>query len=290
MPPLPGFSDNNLRSRDDLQAAALALLQALQRYQSPDGARIRIATATGAHFDEVAAQLEGFARPLWAVAALIQGSHQTDEALEDLVKPFVRGLVSGTDPQHPEYWGPLNGTDQRMVEMEIISFALLAAPDVFYHRQDPTTKSNIAAWLRAINDHPLPVTNWLWFRVMTNLALIKCCEVPQTELWPLVEKDLATLDTFYLGGGWSADGPWSDNQRQADYYSGSFAIQFSQLLYVRHAFDLDPERCKVYRDRACAFATDFMLYFDKNGKCPRSSRRHDILTIYQEPPFHLVAA
>ena len=276
MSSLPGFSDRAWKSHGDVHSATLALLRSLQQYQSPGGARIRIPTSTGAHFDETAAQLEGYARPLWAVAALLQGS-PNDEELKCLAAPFVQGLASGTDPNHHEYWGLLNGTDQRMVEMEIISFALLAAPEIFYGKQSSTAKSNIVSWLRSINDYLLPTTNWLFFRVMTNLALIKCCEVPHTELWPSIEKDLVTLDTFYLEQGWSADGPWSDKQRQADYYSGSFAIQFSQLLYVRFASEMDPERCKTYRERARAFATDFMLYFDRNGK---SSARSQSMCIH----------
>lgn len=270
MPPLTGFVDNPLQSRDDVSTAVLSLLHSLQRYQSPGGARIRIPVSTGAHFDEAAAQLEGFARPLWAVAGLIQGSPRDDDSLDALVAPFVQGMAHGTDPDHVEYWGAVTTTDQRMVEMEIISFALLAAPQVFYESQEPATKTNIINWLRPINDHALPTTNWLWFRVMTNLALMRCCGLPREELWPLVEKDLAVLDSFYLQNGWSSDGPWGHEGRQADYYSGSFAIQFSQLLYIKFASDLDPSRCSVFRDRARTFAADFMLYFNRDGEPSRT--------------------
>ncbi|UPX15611.1 uncharacterized protein EKO05_0006054 [Ascochyta rabiei] len=61
MPPLAGFSNNAFETHQDSQTAALALLCALKPYQSPGGARIKLALATGTHFDDVAAQLEGFA-------------------------------------------------------------------------------------------------------------------------------------------------------------------------------------------------------------------------------------
>lgn len=266
MSPLAGFSDNPLESRDHVLNAVLALLQSLQRYQSPGGARIRIPVSTGAHFDETAAQLEGFARPLWAVAALLQGRLDGDGSLDALVSPFAQGLANGTNPNHPEYWGPISGTDQRMVEMEIISFALLAAPQTFYNGQNPETKANIITWLKSINDYRVDPTNWLFFRVMTNLALIECCGLSRGELWPQIEQDLTQLDSFYLSDGWSADGAWTDQRHQADYYSGSFAIQFSQLVYVRFAADLDPDRCSKFRERAQKFAADFLLYFDRDGK------------------------
>jgi hypothetical protein len=71
MPVLAGFSDNPFRTREDCVTATWALLSPLRAYTSPLGARIRLPVSTGAHFDEVAAQLEGFARPLWAVGALL---------------------------------------------------------------------------------------------------------------------------------------------------------------------------------------------------------------------------
>ena len=71
------------------------------------------------------------------------------------------------------------------------------------------------------------------------------------------------LDSFHVGGGWSNDGPKSHHQM--DYYSGSFAIQFLQLLYSKLAGDFDPERAERYRQRAREFAKDFVYYFDPNG-------------------------
>lgn len=78
-----------------------------------------------------------------------------------------------------------------------------------------------------------------------------------------MKADLDHLDTFYIGNGWSRDGP--EGILQLDYYSSSFAIQFAQLVYSRLAQDEDPERCEEYRRRARAFALDFVHYFDPEG-------------------------
>lgn len=75
--------------------------------------------------------------------------------------------------------------------------------------------------------------------------------------------DLDHLDTFYVGGGWSRDGP--EEVCQFDYYSSSFAIQYAQLVYSKLAQNEDPERCEKYRDRARQFALDFVYYFDSEG-------------------------
>jgi hypothetical protein len=266
MPPLAGFSDNAFLTHQDFKVSVVALLSALKPYQSLGGARIRLPLATGTHFDDVAAQLEGFARALWAVGTLLHSKIVQQDEHDELIQPYIDGLANGTDPEHAEYWGPVVLRDQRMVEMEIISYALLAAPDAMFHSQTDKAKRNITEWLKTINGKDFPITNWLWFRVMTNLALVKVCGVRYDEVGDAMKEDLDQMEQFYLGQGWAADGMWSDEGRQADYYSGSFAIQFSQLVYARMAQDLDPERCARFRDRAKTFALSFWRYFDSNGR------------------------
>lgn len=107
--------------------------------------------------------------------------------------------------------------------------------------------------------------DWLWFRVFANLGLAK---VGAAHDRARMLKDLDHLDTFYLGDGWSRDGP--EGVRQLDYYSGSFAIQYAQLVYAALAGDEDPERAAEYKRRAARFAGDFVHYFDEDGGCSLS--------------------
>lgn len=273
MPPLAGFSDNAFSSYQDFKLGAISLLRALKPYQSSGGARIRLPLATGTHFDDVAAQLEGFARALWAVGTLLHSKSTTTKEYDELIRPYIDGLANGTNPGHTEYWGPVILRDQRMVEMEIISYALLAAPDAMFHSQTNEAKYNITEWLKTINGKDFPTTNWLWFRVMTNLALIKVCGIPSKDVIIAMKDDLNLMERFYLGDGWAADGMWSDEGRQADYYSGSFAIQFSQLVYAKFAQDFDPDRCSTFRSRAKEFASSFWRYFNSDGNLPLHSNK-----------------
>jgi hypothetical protein len=177
-----------------------------------------------------------------------------------------------------------------MVEAEIISFALLTAPEAFYEPLNANEKVNLANWLKGLNGKVMPENNWRWFRVLANLALIRVCGIDRASLWPFIEKDLETLESFYMTDGWASDGVWrpaSDDPREegtgenaargrhADYYSGSFAIQFSQMLYAKFASDLDPERCSIFKDRAKLFARTFWTYFDEHGKILKSIRQDD---------------
>lgn len=71
------------------------------------------------------------------------------------------------------------------------------------------------------------------------------------------------LDTFHRGDGWSNDGP--AGYTQMDYYSGSFAIQYLQLLYSKLASDTDTKRAEEYRERARKYALDFVHYMAPDG-------------------------
>jgi hypothetical protein len=285
MPPLPGFLDNPLVTREDVVRAAEALLRPLTPHFSPSKARVKIPHATATHFDETAAQLEGFARPLWVVGALLMSGGQFDR---QLIQPWIDGFEAGTDPDHPEYWGPIADYDQRMVEAEMVSFTLLAAPrEELWNRFSPRTRRNVIDWLLAFNQRQVWPSNWLWFRVFANLALLKGCEIDNSDIRRALASDLKILDTFYLADGWSGDGKWrpgedddsdwkafqetgragtTHSSRNACYYSGSFAIQFSQLLYVRFASDLDPTRAERYRQQARDFGAGFWRFFDSSGE------------------------
>ncbi|PLB44153.1 hypothetical protein P170DRAFT_458846 [Aspergillus steynii IBT 23096] len=261
MPPLPGFSDNPFRSRSDLVRAATSIVSALEPYKSKGKARIKLPIATAAGFDDVAAQLEGFARPLWVVPLMLNESIGNNAHLNT----WIEGLETGTDPDSPEYWGDLTDFDQRMVEMESIAFALLCNGDTFLGPLSAQAKTNLATWLGQINQHRMPQNNWLWFRIFVNLALVKALGIERDEVQEQMDADFETLESFQIGEGWSSDGLWGDERKQADYYSGSFAIHFAQLLYVRFVGDEDKTRVDEYRRHAKEFGKVFWRYFDLNG-------------------------
>jgi hypothetical protein len=79
-----------------------------------------------------------------------------------------------------------------------------------------------------------------------------------------IDADLKQLDTFYRGDGWSNDGP--AGYRQMDYYSGSFAIQYLQLLFTAIAGKDYAGQSEEYKKRARLYAQDFVHYFDPDGR------------------------
>jgi hypothetical protein len=276
--PQPFFTSLNspLATRSEVLEACTSLLKPLLPFFSPGRTRLRLG-ATATRYDEAGAQLEGFTRPLWGLAALLAAGDVF--AGSDL---WLEGLRHGTDPSHPEFWGYSKDLDQRMVEMCPLGFALCVAPKQLWDPLTQPERLNVQRWLN-INDKEMPNTNWLWFRVFANLALMKNgAEYSSDRL----EADLDHLDSFYLSGGWSNDGP--PDTLQMDYYSGSFAIQFLQLLYAKINGDKDPARAEQYRTRARLYAKDFVHYFDDQGKGWTIGRKCTSTDTGQDAQLHSV--
>ncbi|PFH47966.1 hypothetical protein AMATHDRAFT_66408 [Amanita thiersii Skay4041] len=262
MTPTQAFSTNPLLTKADLAAFLTSLLDSLESHTSTGGALIHLGY-TGTHYDERAALLEGFARPLWGLGALLAGGGHYPGT-----KRWVSGLVEGTKVGGEEYWGAMRDKDQRMVECSPIGFALAVAREELWDGIGAEEKKGFEKWLSGINEKQMPDTNWLWFRVFANLGLkrINSPSFSQSRL----KADLDRLDEFYVGEGWSRDGP--EGVIQLDYYSSSFAIQFAQLVFSKLAsgsdrlIDGEEVRCREYRNRARMFALDFVHYFDEQGR------------------------
>ena len=163
------FSSNPIRTKSDLAAFLTGLLDPLAAHTSPGGARVQLGH-TGTHYDEAAAQLEGFSRPIWGLAALLGGGGEYAGA-----ERWLKGFASGTDPDHEEFWGDMRSKDQRMVECSAIGFAIAVAKEKLWDPLSSEAKENFGKWLGGMNDKEMPNTNWLWFRVsVMRQDLIAC--------------------------------------------------------------------------------------------------------------------
>ncbi|KAJ7626262.1 hypothetical protein DFH06DRAFT_1304764 [Mycena polygramma] len=250
------FASNPLETKADLAKFLVGLLDPLAAHTSPGGARIHLGHTT-THYDEAAAQLEGFSRPIWGLASFLAGGGDYPGT-----QRWVDGFQNGCDPKHEEFWGDMRDKDQRMVECSAIGFSIAVAREKLWDPLSAEAKANVERWLGGMNDKEMPNTNWLWFRVFANLGLSRAGS-PRFDA-KRMKADLDHLDTFYIGDGWSRDGP--EGVIQLDYYSSSFAIQFAQLAYSKLAQADDPVRCEEYRNRARQFALDFVHYFDAEGR------------------------
>lgn len=243
------FSQNPLRTRADVQRAVGELFAPLLPYFSDSGARVQL-SAAAAHFDRAAAELEGFARPLWGIAPLAVGGGTFEHwAL------YRRGLANGTDPDHPEYWGDIGDFDQRQVELAAIGFALRIARARLWDPLDDAAKQRVAAYLVSGREHAFVDSNWKFFRVMIDLGLMRCGVAVEAEKRNAYLDD---IEGFVIGNGWYRDGPI----RSADHYI-AFAFHYYQLIHA--ALSEDAKRAERYRSRAAAFAQSVRHWYAPDG-------------------------
>ncbi|WP_405580129.1 DUF2264 domain-containing protein [Streptomyces sp. NBC_01190] len=238
-------------TRAELQAYARELTEPLVGYASPGGARIRLGVNI-AHHDDTAADLEGYARPLWGLAPLAAGGG--DFGHWDV---WARGLAAGTDPGHPEYWGVPDGIDQRTVETAALGFALALVPERLWDPLTGAERDRVGGWLARFLTARTPANNWNFFPVMISLGLDRVGYAHDTDAR---HARLDRLESYALTDGWYADGA----TEQRDYYI-PWAMHFYGLIYAALAGERDPARAERFRQRAAAFATGFRHWFADDG-------------------------
>lgn len=244
-----------LNTRKDFESLMHKILQPLLPLYSPGGALLQLGD-TGVTYPRRTIGMEGFSRPLWALAPYWLGGGQPGPFAE----VYRRGLAAGADPDGPEYWGSPGDYDQLFVEMAAIACAILEVPAVVWEPLAENEKQNLARWLNTINTHELPHCNWLFFRVLVDLALDSVgmpCDLPQ------MERDLDEIDSWYVGDGWYTDGTPSIKP-QRDYYI-PWALQYYGVLYSVFAARRAPARAERFRRRALEFGRQFAFWFDENG-------------------------
>lgn len=244
-----------LNTKQDFTDLMHRILDPLLPCYSAGGARLHLGE-TGASYDRNAIELEAFSRPLWALAPFWLGGGSAPE----FERIYQAGLDHGTDPAHPEYWGDTKDYDQCFVEMAAIACAILEVPEKAWEPLNPEARTHLAAWLGTINHHELPNCNWLFFRVLVNLAL-RSVEMPWDPA--LLEQDLQNAESWYIGDGWYSDGS-PEVKPQRDYYI-PWALQYYGVLYSVFAAKEDPERAARFRQRAMEFGSQFMTWFDADG-------------------------
>lgn len=247
--------DGSCDVRRWLEHELFSYLDPLKSHYSEGHARLLLAGGATLYERDVLS-FEAWARPLWGLAPFWAGGGRSADGFFE--KAYLEGLIAGTDPASAEYWGGFRAHDQRFVELAAIAYGILLAPEVLWEPLPEEAKARLAAWLIKVNGQSYPEGNWLWFRVLVNLALR---ERGQEWSEAALKADLAKLDGFYLGNGWYQDGPGG----VLDYYN-AMAFHFFGLLYGKLFCSSDPVRSEALRERAARFAEDYVLLFSTRGE------------------------
>jgi hypothetical protein len=244
------LANNPLKTRDDFARSVVALWDPLKPYFTKGCARVDLGQ-TGAHFTKAAAELEGFARPLFGLAPLAMGNLPFDDW--DMMRA---GYANGCNPEHAEYWGDVYDKDQRLVESAALGFGLLLAKDKLWDPLTDIQKVNVGIWLESTLNKRVADNNWHFFTVFASMALE---HVGVAHDLTFRERALVRLESFYIDDGWYSDG----ENRRFDHYV-PFAMHLYGLVYSKLAKG-DEARCSRFRDRAAKFAVEFQHWFDAHG-------------------------
>ena len=239
-----------IKDRTSLAATLLELLAPCRGVLVKGGSGLFVGNES-AHYSQQVALLEGWSRLLWGIVPLRSGGFSWD-GQED----HMAGLVVGTDPDGPYYWGDVGDYDQRMVEMAAIALALLLTPQYYWDPLTERERENLCTWLGMINLHAMSRNNWLFFRVLVNLAFE---QLGRKEFAPeLMEEDLLELESMYAGDGWYRD------QYPFDNYN-PLAMQYYALIYSVFRREKDPERSARFVERSRLFAQQHIHFLTEEG-------------------------
>lgn len=243
--------NNPLRTRADVERAAIQLIEPLVPLLSEGRARLNLGD-TGAVYPPEIAEMEAFARPLWAIVPMLTGNCKS---IEPIWAEWKQGIINGVDPQHPEYWGEVEDYDQRLVEMAVFGMGMAMAPQQFFFSLPEQAQKNLHAWLDQINHHDMPKNNWTFFRVLVNMGFMVCNQPYDAER---LEKDFSMIEEHYEGDGW-----YFDYFNQREYYT-MWAFHFYGMVYAKVMGERDPERSAEYIRRGKLMAPDFACWFDNS--------------------------
>lgn len=245
------FAGNEFATRGDVEKGFLQIFEPLVPLFSPGGARVRV-DGSSAFCDLDSSDLEGFSRPLWGLVPYAAGGGKFEHW-----HLYHKGLSNGTNPSHPEFWGEAQDLEQRLVEFAVIGFALSVIPEQFFDPIPDDEKPHIIEYLVRASERKYPVTNWKWFHVFLTFGLKR---IGANYDHSITTRNLSDMDTYYLDDGWYGDGP---EKNAIDYYN-PWAFHVYSVLYLKLC-SYDTERCKVYRERAKKFISQFKHWFANDG-------------------------
>ena len=206
-----------------------------------------------AHFDRAAADLEGFARPLWGLTPLAAGGGDFDHW-----ELYRRGLANGTDPEHPEYWGhgqraPTSG----MVELAAIGFTMRMVPHLVWEPLTQSAKDNLAAYLKHARQLDYADNNWKFFRILVDLGLEECG----------VEFDRSLTDRLSRRARRLLSRRWLVSRRQRPPHRPLHSLRHALLRAdLRQAGAGRRARARaLLRSGRGLFADDIQHWFDEDG-------------------------
>lgn len=250
-------------TRDHWEESFRKLWAPLADSASPGKARQRI-PGPRSHHGPLADELEGFSRSFILAAPWLASSgadgFESEGRFLDVAAFYREGLLSGTDPSGPEYWGDPADYAQHLVEMASVAWGLWMCRDRVWNRMTGPERDRVAGYLVRCTRVAYHRNNWLLFNVVTNAVLKSLGR----EYDPVqISDNLRFCEGMYLGGGWYQDG----DVPRIDYYN-SWAFHYYFLMWAVLDGDSNREAAERYVLRAREFFGSFLHWMSSDGSTP----------------------
>ncbi|MFG2551401.1 DUF2264 domain-containing protein [Streptomyces sp. NPDC048581] len=231
-------------TRAHWEAAADALLAAVEPYATEDRALYHFPGDHQSWSGRLSDGLEGYARTL-----LLAAFRRDETALER----YADGLAAGVSG----VWPRIEDRGQPLVEAASIALALRLTRPLLWDRLDDGVRQRAAAWLGdALTAEAWPC-NWELFPVTVG-GFLQEVGYRAEESRKAIDRGLERIEDWYVGGGWYTDG----DGRKYDYYNG-----WAMHLYpVLHAWLAQDERLlDLYGGRLSRHLEDYARLFGGDG-------------------------
>ncbi|MCL8014421.1 DUF2264 domain-containing protein [Streptomyces sp. AS02] len=231
-------------TRAHWEAAADALLAAVEPYATEDRALYHFPGDHESWSGRLSDGLEGYARTL-----LLAAFRRDETALER----YADGLAAGVCG----VWPRIEDRGQPLVEAASIALALRLTRPLLWDRLDDGVRRRAADWLGdALTAEAWPC-NWELFPVTVGGFLAEIGHETE-ESRKAIDRGLERIEDWYVGGGWYTDG----DGRKYDYYNG-----WAMHLYpVLHAWLAQDDRLlDLYGGRLSRHLEDYARLFGGDG-------------------------
>jgi hypothetical protein len=250
-PPDLGLSPRTGYTRAHWEAAADALLAAVEPYATADRALYHLPGPRPSWSGRLSDGLEGYAR------TLLLAAFRRDERV---LARYADGLAAGP----AGVWPRIEDHGQPLVEAASVALALRLTRELLWDRLDDAVRQRTADWLAdALTARPWPC-NWELFPVTVG-GFLASAGYRVEESRAAVERGLERIEQWYAGDGWYTDG----DGRKFDYYNG-WAMHLYPVLHAWLAGDR--ERLTVYGARLSGHLADHARLFGADGAPVRQGR------------------
>ncbi len=168
-----------------------------------------------------------------------------------------QGLLQGTNPASPHYWGAITHLDQRIVECSCLAIAVWLSRAQVFAELTAAQQQQVINWLAQVDGKGTYPDNWAMFPAMSQAVRLRLgFPAPEADL----RRRLEAMAAFYRGDGWYVDGPGDEFDLYNAWMFGGHYLFWAWIDGDRY-----PDLRDQILQRGRSFLAGFQYFFGSNG-------------------------